>query len=122
MKKNGKVLICGDRAYADYDSILAFLKSYYPSCVVHGAAPGADSLAGKAAKELQIPVKDYPADWDKYNRAAGPIRNTLMLKDNPDIDLVVAFHDDIENSKGTKHMVNIAHKNGIKTLLFEKKK
>jgi len=45
-----------------------------------------------------------------------------MLKDNPDIDLVVAFHDDIENSKGTKHMVNIAQKNGIKTLLFEKKK
>lgn len=117
-----KILVCGDRKYQDYDAIFNFLSQKRPSCVVHGAAPGADSLAGKAAQALGIPVLEYPADWNRYKLAAGPMRNCQMLVENSDIKLVAAFHDDIENSKGTKHMVSIAQKKGIETLLFEKKK
>ena len=44
-----------------------------------------------------------PADWKKYGKSAGPIRNREMLKMDPDIVLI--FHDDPKNSKGTKDCV-----------------
>lgn len=47
-----------------------------------------------------------------------PIRNQKMLDDNPDIDIVIAFHSDLENSRGTKDMVNRARKKGIKVCIF----
>ena len=54
----------------------------------------------------------YPADWKKYGRAAGPIRNLQML-DNGKPDICYAFHDCIEKSKGTKDMVNRCKANGL---------
>lgn len=55
----------------------------------------------------------HPADWNKYGKVAGPIRNSEMLKLHPDIDLVLAFHDDLSESKGTRDMVHKAQKAGI---------
>jgi hypothetical protein len=52
-----------------------------------------------------------PADWKHYGIAAGPIRNGWMLKDKPDV--VVGFHDAIEESKGTGDMLLKAHDAGI---------
>lgn len=79
--------------------------------VVHGAARGADSLSGEVAEELGCTVEVYPADWLKYGKAAGPIRNKQMLDTGPDV--VLAFHDDLENSKGTRHCVTEAEKRGL---------
>lgn len=117
-----KVLVCGDRNYADYNAIKNYLLKNNVSCVVQGEAPGADSLAKRAAQELGIKVLSYPANWSQLGLKAGPIRNVQMLSENPDIEQVVAFHDDIHNSKGTKHMVNHASAKGYKTLVVEKKK
>jgi hypothetical protein len=69
-----------------------------------------------------IKVEPHPADWAKYKRAAGPIRNAEMLKSlmtetlnsSP---LVVAFHNDIKNSKGTKNMLTIALKAKVSCML-----
>lgn len=75
--------------------------------VVHGAARGADTIAGVVAEELGLLVKPYPADWDTYGKTAGPIRNSQMLNmEHP--DFIFSFHNNIEVSKGTKHMVDIA--------------
>jgi hypothetical protein len=85
--------------------------------IIHGAAKGADTIAGNIANKLGFQVVSVPAEWEKYGRAAGPIRNKIMLNMEP--DLVLAFHSDIENSKGTKNMVEIARKKGVETIVYE---
>ena len=60
-------------------------------------------------------VIKFPAEWDKYGKAAGVLRNQQML-DEGYPDLVVYFHKDLENSKGTKDMVTRAVDNKIKTI------
>ena len=79
--------------------------------VLHGMARGADSLAARAAYELGISVIGFRARWEKFGKAAGPIRNREMLDEKP--DLVIAFHDDLESSKGTKDCVEEARRRGI---------
>lgn len=108
-----KVLCCGDRNFTAYQIILRRLAQFQPgTIIIEGEAKGADSLSRDAANDLGFEVEQYPADWEKYGRAAGPIRNTQMLKEGKP-DLVLAFHDDITNSKGTKNMIAQATKAGI---------
>jgi hypothetical protein len=59
--------------------------------VIHGDADGADTLAYDVCKEVGIEQCRIPACWNKYQRAAGPIRNRLMLDLFPTLDLVMAF-------------------------------
>lgn len=112
-----RLLVCGDREWSNYKMILRVVKELQPDLVIEGEARGADSLARKAAEELAIPVLACPADWEQYGRAAGPIRNRLMLKKGTP-DLVCAFHDDLEKSKGTKDMVTAARKAGLEVRIF----
>jgi hypothetical protein len=84
--------------------------------VIHGAARGADTLAGQAAKELGLDVLEFPADWATYHKSAGPIRNRQMIAQDP--DFVWAFHDDIRSSKGTKDMIRVAKSLGKNVTLF----
>lgn len=109
-----KVLVCGGRDWPYFSPIRRELKKLPEgTIIIHGAARGADTCADIVAKSLGFEVKPYPADWEKYGKAAGPIRNLQMLKENPDIEFVLAFHSDIESSKGTKHMKKAAEKAGI---------
>jgi len=116
-----RVLICGDRHYTDGMKIAAelrALKNRSPDVVIcHGAARGADSLAGEEAAKRGIPVITFPADWKRYGKRAGPIRNRQMLKEFAPT-LVLAFHDNIDISKGTADMVKIARAAGIPTFVF----
>lgn len=104
-----RMLISGDRNWKAYEVIKYIIERHQPDVVIHGNARGADKLADLAARSLDIPVEVYPAEWDKYGKPAGVIRNQQMLdKGKPDI--LWAFHDDIDNSKGTKDMVKRGHK------------
>lgn len=47
--------------------------------LVHGAAPGADTLAAEGAARMGWSVRAYPAEWERWKKAAGPIRNQAML-------------------------------------------
>ncbi len=85
--------------------------------IIHGAANGADTIAGMAAKELGLEVMEFPAEWSKHGKRAGPIRNQQML-DEGRPNGVIAFHEDISRSKGTKHMIKIAKKNNIPVLIL----
>jgi hypothetical protein len=62
---------------------------------------GADTLAGIIAEQIGLQVEVYPADWNRHGQAAGPIRNQQML-DQGRPDIVLAFHANISQSKGTK--------------------
>ncbi len=64
-----------------------------------------------------MPVEAYPAEWARYHHAAGPIRNKQMLTEGKP-DLVIAFHNDIEKSKGSKNMVALAKKHDIPTIVY----
>ncbi len=109
------VLVCGDR-YSDtsFPTAKKFITTELKllprdSIVVHGGCYGIDNLAGSIAKSLGLQTKIYPAEWNKYGRAAGPIRNKQMLvSENP--TLVLAFHPNIKDSKGTKNMITQAYK------------
>ncbi len=103
-----KVLVCGDRHWSGYTVILRRLKNFpKDTVIIHGDCHGADRLAGRAAGILGLEVKPYPAEWDKYDNAAGPIRNQQML-DEGKPDSVLAFHSNLAKSKGTKDMIERA--------------
>lgn len=113
-----KVLICGDRDWWNCRKIAKRILEL-PSCavVIHGACRGADRIAGNAAFNRGLVVREYPAQWKKYGPAAGPIRNKRMLDEKP--DLVIAFHSNLDDSRGTKNMVNLARKAGIEVEIHE---
>jgi len=112
-----RILICGDRNWNDVDFIFKQLKTM-PSdtIVIEGEARGADKQSAIAAELCGMKIERYPAKWSEYGRAAGPIRNKEMLNAKPNI--VWAFHDDLENSKGTANMMAQATTAGISTIHF----
>lgn len=113
-----KVLICGSRFYTDYKKILQYVRSLESAVIIAGGARGADTLAVKAARACKFSFREYPAQWEKYGKKAGPIRNQTML-DMEKPDIVAAFHEDIESSKGTKDMVARARKIGVPVVIFQ---
>jgi hypothetical protein len=112
-----RILFCGSRDWTDRKAIADVLKVLpKDSVVIEGEAQGADRIAHEEAERLGFIVEHFPADWKKFGRAAGPIRNTQMLKEGKP-DAVVAFHDDIESSKGTRNMLKQAREAGLPTFL-----
>lgn len=109
-----KVLVCGSRHFNDFEKLCDVLDAMDAHCeiteIIEGGARGADRLAVRWANDLRIPVREFPADWDKHGKAAGPIRNSQMLREGMP-DMVVAFL--APNSRGTAHMISIAEKAGV---------
>lgn len=116
-----RVLVCGSRNWSNRVAIRREIaaRAQDIEVVIHGAAPGADLLGESVAKELQLDYMGFPAKWLKHGRSAGPIRNRHQLKTGAP-NLVLAFHEDIGNSKGTADMVKAAREAGIETLIFDK--
>jgi hypothetical protein len=106
-----KVLITGSRNWTDYARIEQVIDALpWDAEIIHGAARGADAIAGGFAAARGLKVTAYPADWKRYGNAAGPIRNDQMLALQP--DLVLAFWNGY--STGTLHTINGARALGIK--------
>lgn len=108
-----KVLVCGGRDFSDTEFLFWFLDEVHfrrpITLVIHGGARGADGLAGHWARAREVPCDVYPANWNKYRNAAGPIRNQQML-DEGTPDLVIAF----PGGAGTADMVSRSRKEGVK--------
>ena len=128
-----RILVCGGRDFEDYhllrqtlDEVCVKRKwlytpdaygNYLPDLVIiHGGAKGADDLADQWALVNWTGLEIYKADWSKYGKAAGGIRNQQML-DEGKPDLVIAFPT--KNSKGTWDMVRRAKKAGVETIVVE---
>jgi hypothetical protein len=109
-----KVIVCGGRNYKDANHVFLSLDAIHAetpvAVVVHGGATGADELAGLWAVSRKVPEQRFPADWNKYGNAAGPIRNREMLKQQP--DLVVAF----PGGRWTADMVRIALRANVRVV------
>jgi predicted Rossmann fold nucleotide-binding protein DprA/Smf involved in DNA uptake len=108
-----RVLVTGDRNWTDSEAVYAALTAvravHGDILVIHGGAQGADTIAHLWALKYNSAVAVFPAQWDRHHRAAGPIRNQQMLNEMKP-DEVLAFHDNIEQSRGTKDMVARARK------------
>ena len=113
-----RILICGGRDFNSYADLCWNMNklseeldfdSKQPVTIIAGEARGVDTLAREFAKECGWEYEGYPADWKKYGRRAGYVRNSEMLiKGKP--DLVVAF----PGGKGTAMMVKLAKEAGVK--------
>ncbi len=109
-----RVLVCGGRDYDDEKAMFRFLDALRPrpNLVIEGEQRGADLLARKWAELRGILVDPHRADWDRYKRAAGPIRNGAMLRYG-EPHLVVAF----PGGTGTANMVKQAYDAGVPVLM-----
>lgn len=68
-------------------------------------------MAAEIAGKMGLEVRSEPADWNRYGRRAGMIRNRVMLDMNP--GFVMAFHKDLDASRGTRDCVLEALRRGI---------
>ena len=112
-----KALVCGGRDFNNAKMLYEALDKMELSQIIHGAAKGADSLAGQYAKSRSIACQTYPANWKPQgptgplDRGAGFKRNQKML-DQGQPDLVIAF----PGGNGTRNMAKIAAAQGFKVI------
>ena len=105
-----KILVCGSRTWINRDVIREKLSDFTGDVtVIHGGARGADSIAAEVSCDYGFEVITFYANWEKWGRFAGVIRNLQMLEENP--DLVIAFWDGV--SRGTAHTIKEAKKRKI---------
>jgi len=103
-----KLIVAGGREFKDYQRLSAEIFAYAEGVgdnvgvsLVSGMARGADALGYRFAKENNVTVYEFPADWDKYGKRAGYLRNAEMAQF---ADALMAFWDG--KSRGTKHMID----------------
>ena len=112
-----RVIVCGSRGWSDRATIADVLCDLPPNTVVvHGAARGADRIAEQEAQKAGLLIEAHSAEWDKYGKAAGLMRNELMARNGA--DLCIAFWDG--HSRGTAHMMEMAAKHGIPIQVIHK--
>lgn len=75
------------------------------SAIITGDATGVDSFAVQLAKSLKIKYFVFRANWNKYGKAAGPIRNEYIVK-NCDIAIVIWNG----KSRGTRSAIDFLKK------------
>ena len=112
-----KIAVVGSRSFNDYDYMTSILNNIEDiTLIVSGGASGADRLVEMYADQNNINKLILKADWGKYGKSAGMIRN----KDIVDTaEYIIAFWDGV--SKGTKHMIDIANRKGIKVYVHHTK-
>lgn len=108
------IAIVGGRDFTDYELLketllsapgLDFADTDSIKYIISGGAKGADTLAEQFAKEFNLGLIVFPADWKQYGRGAGMIRNKQIISES---DIVFAFWDG--KSKGTKNSIDHAKK------------
>lgn len=108
---SSRMLIFGSRTFSDkqflFDTMDMFIKAGVgPELVIEGEATGADTLGREWAESHGLPVLKFPADWDKYKRSAGPIRNRQMIVEGRPTWACGFVDKPIESSRGSLNMRN----------------
>ena len=105
-----QVIIAGCRNYNNYteakiyiDRCLSNIRRTHKITIISGGCCGADKLGERYAVENNFNVVRYPAQWNKYGKKAGPIRNKAMAEI---ADFIICFWDG--ESKGTQSMIQFA--------------
>ena len=114
---NMKLAVIGSREFKDMDLMREHIKLLQPSVIISGGAKGADTLAKQYAQENNLQMIEYKADWKKFGRAAGVIRNKTIIEN---AEHILAFWDG--KTPGTKNSIDYANKlsKPITTITFNK--
>lgn len=110
-----KTIIAGSRDLLDYNVVAETIRDRLPWKITHvvsGRARGADTLGEKWAEANEIPLSYYPANWDKYGKRAGYVRNLEMAQN---AEALLAFWDG--ESPGTKMMIKLAKEHGLQVFV-----
>ncbi|RGO77079.1 SLOG family protein [Enterocloster bolteae] len=125
--KELRIIIAGGRDFDDFELLyksvekiqLDYVDRYFDElsrvCIVSGNARGADKLGELYAKRMGLHIYICPAAWDLYGKSAGYRRNAEMAKfasEDGNIGVLIAFWDG--KSRGTKHMIDLAKRYGLK--------
>ena len=112
-----RVIVAGSRGFFEYDLMSRELDKLFNESkeftgrnikIISGLADGADSLAIRYADERKLTKILFPANWKRFSRVAGFLRNEDMLSVATHL---VVFWDG--TSSGTNHMIEIAKAKGI---------
>lgn len=111
-----KWVITGSRHITNLSKIHLYLdellKKYgKPEVFIHGDCVGVDIIGGHWANINDIPVEKYPAEWSKYGKKAGPIRNQHMASLVSEQDLCIGIWNG--KSRGTQHMLMTCESKGV---------
>lgn len=116
------ILVAGKRDFNDYERFCREMDQIIKGIgddvvIVEGSASGTDYMAGKYATEHKIPLKFFIADWNRFGRSAGPIRNEEMVSFLDGKDAMAVFFWD-GKSRGTADCLRRAGKHNIPTVVI----
>lgn len=125
--KELRIIVAGGRDFSDFELLfksvekiqIDYVDRYFDElsrvCIVSGTARGADKLGELYAERVGVHIYRFPADWDTYGKSAGYRRNAEMAKfasEDNNVGVLIAFWNG--KSRGTKHMINLAKRYGLK--------
>ena len=120
--KELRVIIAGSRDFNDYKLLkksaieIITKKTMLPDLtrIISGGARGADTLGERFANEMGLEISRFIPDWDGLGKRAGYVRNAEMAKfavEDGNYGVLIAFWDG--QSRGTKHMIDLAKRYGL---------
>jgi len=120
-----RIIIAGSRGFNDQDlfdnTIHDVLMGYETDEleIISGGCRGADRMGEEYAEEWGIKCTVFPADWDTYGKAAGPIRNEQMAKYAAEADRGILIAFPVGESRGTRNMIELAKRYGLEVSVIE---
>jgi len=110
-----KTIIAGSRTINDIREVEKAIKDsgFIITEIVSGTAYGVDKLGERYANVHNIPVKRFPADWEKYGKCAGILRNIQMVEY---ADALIAVWNG--KSKGTRNIIIEANDRNLKSYVY----
>ena len=120
--KELRIIIAGSRDFNDYELLkksaieIITKKTMLPDLtrIISGGARGADTLGERFANEMGLEISRFIPDWEGLGKRAGYVRNAEMAKfavEDGNYGVLIAFWDG--QSRGTKHMIDLAKRCGL---------
>jgi len=109
-----KVIVAGSRTFENYELLCEKLDYFLQNKnkkeieIISGTTRGADRLGERYCKSRGLTLTQFPADWNRYGKKAGYLRNEEMAKY---ADACVCFWNG--KSKGTEHMIKLAKNHNL---------
>ncbi len=111
-----KVIVSGYREFTNYKLFSRVLDNIFTAVsgkieLVSGGCRGTDTMAEAYAKQSNLPFSCFPAEWDKYGKRAGRLRNAEMVVYG---DMLIAFMH--RKAICTGHMLSLAQQHKIQPI------
>ena len=115
-----KTIIAGSRDITDPSVLEQAIKDapFSITSVVSGGCRGADKLGESWASKNKLTCEVISANWDLFGKAAGYIRNEEMAQRAEALVAIWKIDKNGNGSKGTRNMISIAKRHGLKVHVF----